>query len=75
VAEGSLGAAQDLYDGLEKLHDRLAVRQVHLRFPLLNCLLPSDARNTYRALASRVQRIWRVGQQVGVYDRRKAHLL
>jgi len=64
--EDRLKILQDAYDQLKELYDSLAARsKMTLEYFLRQIVpyLPSDAQQTYRILASKVQQIWRGGEQ------------
>ena len=64
--EDRLKILQDAYDQLKELYDSLAARsKMTLEYFLRQIIpyLPSDAQQTYRILASKVQQIWRGGEQ------------
>jgi hypothetical protein len=64
--EDRLKILQDAYDQLKELYDSLAARsKLTLEYFLRQIVpyLPSDAQQTYRILASKVQQIWRGGEQ------------
>ena len=64
--EDRLKILQDAYGQLKELYDSLAARsKLTLEYFLRQIVpyLPSDAQQTYRILASKVQQIWRGGEQ------------